>query len=44
MRERSRPVLLMALHPRLGKECVLGELGRDILEGVIMKLAFQAKL
>jgi len=40
-RERVRlasVALLMALHPRLGMGCALGELGHDILEGVICKL------
>jgi hypothetical protein len=38
-RERVRlasVALLMALHPRLGMGCALGELGHDILEALIL--------
>jgi len=37
---RAKSVLLMALHPRAG--CALGGLGRDIVEGVLMGMAFKA--
>jgi hypothetical protein len=37
---RAKSVLLMALHPRSG--CALGGLGRDIVEGVLMGMAFKA--
>jgi hypothetical protein len=43
MRERVRLVLLMGLHARLGKECTfLGELGHDIINGVLMRVGFKA--
>ena len=42
MRERVRLALLMGLHARLGQECLLGELGHDIINGVLMKVGFKA--
>jgi hypothetical protein len=41
-RERVRLALLMGLHARLGQECLLGELGHDIINGVLMKVGFKA--
>jgi len=39
--KRARSALVMALHPRaIARGCALGGVGRDILEGVIMRLAF----
>ena len=39
--KRARSVLVMALHPRaIAGGCSLGEVGRDILGGVILKLVF----
>jgi hypothetical protein len=38
---KIRLALLMSLHPRLGQHCALGELGHDILLGVIVPLAFR---
>ncbi len=40
-RERVRLVLLMGLHARLGKECMLGELGHEIINGVLMRIVFK---
>jgi hypothetical protein len=41
LRERARLVLLMGLHPRLG--CVLlGGLGHEIINGVLMRVGFEA--
>ncbi len=38
---RAKSVLLMTLHPRAG--CAFGELGRDLIEGVILKMAFRPR-
>ena len=38
-REKLRPVLLRAVN---AKNCAFGELGRDIIEGVILNMVFRA--
>jgi hypothetical protein len=38
---RARLALLMGLHPRLGQQSLLGELGHDMLVGMVLQLAYR---